>query len=95
MGQLYASLNTGSVPAVLTLDPEMVLALFVAPVLLDAAYDASLRESISPVSSRRIDSWSASSSLREFGLELCEILDQDRADGANFRAIVFCRASSH
>ena len=73
--------------------PECVI--YQWPVLLDAAYDASLRESISPVSSRRIDSWSASSSLREFGLELCEILDQDRADGANFRAIVFCRASSH
>jgi Na+/H+ antiporter len=28
----------------LTLDPELILALFVAPVLLDAAYDASLRD---------------------------------------------------
>jgi monovalent cation/hydrogen antiporter len=28
----------------LTLDPELQLALFVAPVLLDAAYDASLRD---------------------------------------------------
>ena len=28
----------------LTLDPELTLALFVAPVLLDAAYDASLRD---------------------------------------------------
>src|SRR5262245_16004365 len=28
----------------LTLPPELVLALFVAPVLLDAAYDASLRD---------------------------------------------------
>ena len=28
----------------LTLDPELMLALFVAPVLLDAAYDASLRD---------------------------------------------------
>ena len=28
----------------LTLDPQLTLALFVAPVLLDAAYDASLRD---------------------------------------------------
>ena len=28
----------------LTLDPELALALFVAPVLLDTAYDASLRD---------------------------------------------------
>ena len=38
----------------LTLDPELALALFVAPVLLDAAYDASprdLRENLAPVSS--------------------------------------------
>src|SRR6059058_452420 len=29
---------------ILTLPPELVLALFVAPVLLDAAYDTSLRD---------------------------------------------------
>src|SRR3982750_2487688 len=29
---------------VLTIDPNLALALFVAPVLLDAAYDASLRD---------------------------------------------------
>jgi CPA1 family monovalent cation:H+ antiporter len=30
--------------AILTLPPDLVLALFVAPVLLDAAYDASIRD---------------------------------------------------
>jgi monovalent cation/hydrogen antiporter len=39
---------------VVTLDPELALALFVAPVLVDAAYDASprdLRDNLGPVSS--------------------------------------------
>src|SRR5687767_11049025 len=39
---------------VVTLDPELALALFVAPVLVDAAYDASprdLRDNLAPVSS--------------------------------------------
>ena len=40
-GALLAFLPIGSP---LTLPPELVLALFVAPVLLDAAYDASLRD---------------------------------------------------
>src|SRR3979409_2497265 len=31
-------------PPLFTLPPELVLALFVAPVLLDAAYDTSLRD---------------------------------------------------
>jgi monovalent cation/hydrogen antiporter len=42
----------------LTLDPELILALFVAPVLLDAAYDASLRDlkdNWRPVASSRLD----------------------------------------
>ena len=40
-GALLASLPVG---AAFTLPPELALALFVAPVLLDAAYDASLRD---------------------------------------------------
>src|SRR5215212_3297007 len=49
-GALLALLPSG--PA-LVLDPELALALFVAPVLLDAAFDTSvrdLRENWSPVS---------------------------------------------
>ncbi|MGJ3629317.1 hypothetical protein AB5I41_25125 [Sphingomonas sp. MMS24-JH45] len=41
------------------LPPELILALFVAPVLLDAAYDASLRDSSGPTGCRSDrSSWS-------------------------------------